>query len=240
MNATRTYATIPTSLWSDPGFLAMSVLARRVYMVVRTVPTTGQSGITAIRPDWWAGLLGDSEDDVLAALDELANHGWVYVDVSAGELIVTTMVDEEAATRDGNAVERIAREGEAARSEEVRATIAGVLAGMNQSRARVASEHLYMGLPLPERGRVSLMTREELQAARLAFVSCPDRAALRSEINAGMHRCAHCKCDGTEKTKGRFINLTVDHIVSLARRGKSERGNYQVLCADCNGAKGAN
>jgi HNH endonuclease len=238
-NTSRTYATIPTTLWTDPQFQQLSAVARRVYLVIRTVPTTGQAGVTDLRPDWWAGLLGDTEDDICDALDELENIGWVWIDVETRELIATCMVDEEAATRDGDAVERIARQGEAARSEDVRVTVAGSLVGINHSRARVAADHLLMGLPLPERGRVSLLTREELQAARVAFANCPDRAALRAEINAGMHRCAHCGCDGTEKTEGRFINLTVDHIVSLARMGKSERSNYQVLCADCNGAKGA-
>jgi 5-methylcytosine-specific restriction protein A len=42
--------------------------------------------------------------------------------------------------------------------------------------------------------------------------------------------CEHC---------GRTGDLTLDHIVPLARGGTNESDNVRVLCRACNGAKGA-
>lgn len=42
-------------------------------------------------------------------------------------------------------------------------------------------------------------------------------------------RCQHC---GAEDA------LVLDHVVSIARGGRSELDNLQILCAACNTAKG--
>jgi 5-methylcytosine-specific restriction protein A len=42
-------------------------------------------------------------------------------------------------------------------------------------------------------------------------------------------------CDACEAT----TDLTVDHIVPLARGGRSEMSNLQTLCRSCNGSKAA-
>lgn len=44
------------------------------------------------------------------------------------------------------------------------------------------------------------------------------------------NRCASCR----EKLKGKY---QVDHIIPLAKGGKNDRANLQVLCAKCNRAK---
>jgi 5-methylcytosine-specific restriction endonuclease McrA len=48
--------------------------------------------------------------------------------------------------------------------------------------------------------------------------------------NAG-GRCAHC---------GSTERLQVDHIVAVAKGGKTEMGNLQILCGRCNSSKGVN
>jgi 5-methylcytosine-specific restriction endonuclease McrA len=45
-------------------------------------------------------------------------------------------------------------------------------------------------------------------------------------------RCQHCGTSADDD------NLVVDHVVSIARGGKSEFGNLQLLCATCNAATG--
>ncbi len=44
------------------------------------------------------------------------------------------------------------------------------------------------------------------------------------------HKCRQC---GAEK------NLTIDHIVPLAKGGTNELNNLQILCRSCNSKKGA-
>jgi hypothetical protein len=43
------------------------------------------------------------------------------------------------------------------------------------------------------------------------------------------YRCRQC---------GTFLNLTVDHIVPVARGGITALENLQTLCGPCNGSKG--
>jgi 5-methylcytosine-specific restriction endonuclease McrA len=54
------------------------------------------------------------------------------------------------------------------------------------------------------------------------------------------HRSAVMDRDGGKCRKcGSNIRLELDHIVPIAKGGKSERENLQLLCRKCNGEKGA-
>jgi 5-methylcytosine-specific restriction endonuclease McrA len=45
-------------------------------------------------------------------------------------------------------------------------------------------------------------------------------------------KCANCGISSAE------AKLVLDHIISIAKGGKSERSNLQILCAECNRIKG--
>jgi 5-methylcytosine-specific restriction protein A len=53
---------------------------------------------------------------------------------------------------------------------------------------------------------------------------------IRAELLATVILCEHCKAAG---------RTTADHIVPLAKGGKTERSNYQLLCRACSAAKTA-
>ena len=59
--------------------------------------------------------------------------------------------------------------------------------------------------------------------------------ALRKEI---MKR-DHYTCQMCGKFMPDEIGLHIDHIVPIAKGGKTVPSNLQVLCSKCNGAKGA-
>jgi len=52
----------------------------------------------------------------------------------------------------------------------------------------------------------------------------------RKKLRRAKNRCKQC---GSNK------DLTIDHIIPLSQGGTSESLNLQVLCRECNQAKGA-
>jgi 5-methylcytosine-specific restriction endonuclease McrA len=192
---------------------------------MRTNDEIGQAGVLAA--------------EHVGCLPELEHAGLVLVDWATGEAYVPGLIQDEAVTRDGDAVERIVQQTMTVRSVTLRTLLTDELRKIGTLRARIVADCLDQGRQIPERGRISLLTREELTAARLAFVSCPDRLRLREEIHAGLHVCAHCGGDGTPEPGRHMHFLQVDHRVSLALGGPNATANYQVLCGDCNARKGA-
>ena len=45
-------------------------------------------------------------------------------------------------------------------------------------------------------------------------------------------------CPGWQRPPHQAYDLTVDHIIPVARGGQTARSNLQVLCSTCNSAKG--
>jgi len=206
---------------------------QHLYLLVRTSDTMGQSGVSPVAVQLWSDLTQLDVLDVHQMLNTMWSSGLIDVDYGHGELFLEDLLLAEVAPKDGDAIERAAQDAVTVKTPRFRRAIAEALHDdINTARSRLVAECLISGRPLPERGRVSLLTREELAALRTAFANCPERRALRAEIDAGMHVCAHCG-----SASGQW--LEVDHIVSLARGGANTRANYQVLCDPCNNRKGA-
>jgi 5-methylcytosine-specific restriction endonuclease McrA len=69
--------------------------------------------------------------------------------------------------------------------------------------------------------------REQLrERRRLRYFSVSTK--LKKQIAEGTAICVKC---------GSKENLTIDHIVSIAKGGKTEEGNLQIMCAKCNEEK---
>ena len=68
------------------------------------------------------------------------------------------------------------------------------------------------------------LKRRERQALRAEYSNWYER--LRAEYG---ERCANC---------GGLDNLVLDHIVPIAKGGRSRYDNLQLLCAECNRIKG--
>lgn len=52
---------------------------------------------------------------------------------------------------------------------------------------------------------------------------------LKARMDAGLEKCVRCSATN---------NLTLDHIIPIAKGGKSRRDNVQIMCLPCNMAKG--
>lgn len=73
--------------------------------------------------------------------------------------------------------------------------------------------------------------------------SADDRNSLKCRINAGRGRprrkWQHCMlCNRRCRVKSRHRRLTIDHVVPISRGGCNHLHNLQLLCNDCNTAKG--
>lgn len=228
----RTAARIPCDLWSRPAFARLDTSTQHLYLLVRMSDEMGQSGVSRLEIQAWSEQAQADALDVHRMLNTMWSSGLLDIDYGHSELFIPDLLLAEVTRKDGDAIERAVQDAVTVETERFRRAIAEALHDhIDTARSRLAAECLLIGRPLPERGRVSLLSRAELAAMRTAFVSCPDRRALRDEINAGLHACALC---GTDRTF-----LEVDHIVSLARGGANTRANYQVLCDPCNNRKGA-
>lgn len=229
----RTAARIPCDLWSRPAFARLDTSTQHLYLLVRMSDEMGQSGVSRLEIQAWSEQAQADALDVHRMLNTMWSSGLLDIDYGHSELFIPDLLLAEVTRNDGDAIERAAQDAVTVKTERFRRAIAEAMHDdINTARSRLVGECLISGRPLPERGRVSLLAREELAALRTAFANCPERRALRAEIDAGMHVCARCGI-----ASGQW--LEVDHIVSLARGGANARANYQVLCDPCNNRKGA-
>lgn len=77
--------------------------------------------------------------------------------------------------------------------------------------------------------RAGMIPKEELEYMRYEFSRLRDRLHIGLVAKAAP-RCIEC---------GTYRNLTMDHVVPLARGGQNTIANLQWLCQSCNSKKGA-
>lgn len=78
----------------------------------------------------------------------------------------------------------------------------------------------------PDKVREWSTTRQKRKTGRLP------KGTVKFLLDAQGYRCVYCKCDISNK-------YHVDHIVPLAKGGKHQPSNIQILCPTCNVRKGA-
>ena len=92
----RDHARIQTAIWRNREFRELSRDAQHLYFTVLSQPTLSYCGVI----DWWPGRLaslsnGTEEADVFAAVRELIEAQFVYVDPKTSELLVRTYVKHD-------------------------------------------------------------------------------------------------------------------------------------------------
>lgn len=70
--------------------------------------------------------------------------------------------------------------------------------------------------------------RTEMDRERRRLRWNSEARRIRDVIASGLGDCACC---GSKK------NLTIDHILPVSKGGKTEAGNLQILCGECNNIK---
>jgi 5-methylcytosine-specific restriction endonuclease McrA len=99
---------------------------------------------------------------------------------------------------------------------------------------------------LPRRDVFALVYEREVRRRRrlerahavLSTRSLPDRAR-REPIPRELRRAVFDRDDGCCVECGSRFDLQYDHVIPLALGGASTMANLQILCAACNGRKGA-
>lgn len=92
----RSFAYITTAIWRDPEFLELSPGAQRLYFVALTRPNISACGVLQVSARRLAQLSAHTtEDDIVAAIDELAAARFFVVDYGVEEVLVRTFVKHD-------------------------------------------------------------------------------------------------------------------------------------------------
>jgi len=99
----RTQATIFSSCWDDPDWLALPADAQRLYWLLLSQRKLTLAGCLDLFPARWAPLCADwTEDDVIGVLDALVDARFVVID--GDELVIRTFVKSDLAKANQNLV----------------------------------------------------------------------------------------------------------------------------------------
>lgn len=228
----RKYVVIPTSIWREASFRSLTMEAQWLYFAVRGTPTISRAGVTTLLTDLWAEHGHATANDVETWLDELADRGRVVIDPSTIELFAPDVMHHEGVATSPLLLERAISDAQAVYSRYLQERVAAEFDRLGVPRAEQAAAALRVGVELggnPDLpGRSASVTAPQLRRLRRQFQGCAGRRRLRAEIDLGLHVCP---CGETE-------DLTVDHVIPLARGGTNAFENMQVLCLDCNLRKG--
>lgn len=101
----RSHGKVFAGIWVDPDWLALTGSAQRLYVLLLSQSTLSLAGCLDLRPKRWARLCVDTvTEDVVKAIGELEEAGFVVTDDDTDELVVRsfTIHDMPAARANSN------------------------------------------------------------------------------------------------------------------------------------------
>ena len=89
--AVSKYVRLMRSIWTDPDWLDLPSRSKMVYLQLISQANISKTGVLPTVPRRWASMYPDLEvDDILAAVEQLSQAGFVVVDFDTEELLVRT------------------------------------------------------------------------------------------------------------------------------------------------------
>lgn len=106
----RDHARIQLAIWKNDDWRGLSRDAQHMYFVLLSQPTLSYCGVM----DWWPNRLSllshdTDEADVFAAIKELMDSDFVWLDVATSELLVRTYVRHDGVMQRSNMGKAVAR-----------------------------------------------------------------------------------------------------------------------------------
>jgi hypothetical protein len=94
----RDHAEIYVDIWDDDDFAKLSCTAQWLYFVLLSQRRLEYSGVLPLKPAMWAGLSSDTnKEDVLHALAEMHERGFVVVDTRTQEVLLRSFFRRDVA-----------------------------------------------------------------------------------------------------------------------------------------------
>lgn len=131
----RDHARIQTAIWRNRDFRNLTREAQHLYFAILSQPTLSYCGVM----DWWPNRLaalssGTEEPDIYAAVKELHDADFVYVDTTTSELLVRTYVKHDGVLQRVNMGKALGRAMEKVSSLDLLNLILGELARLYRSQ----------------------------------------------------------------------------------------------------------
>ncbi|GAB3304086.1 hypothetical protein EK0264_03610 [Epidermidibacterium keratini] len=92
---TRAYGSISSLIWRDGDFTSLPIEAQWLYFALVTQPDISSAGVLTLAERRWAGYTSNPQqhpDDIMTALEVLADKRFVGVDVSTSEVLVRSFI----------------------------------------------------------------------------------------------------------------------------------------------------
>lgn len=124
------HARVLRAIWQDEDFLALSMHAQRLYLLLLSQPKLTFCGSLDYRPDRWAKLASDASTDAVEdALSELEAARYVVVDHDTGELVIRSWVRHDGVCSSPNLIRAMWKAWEALESKTLRRVVLCELPG---------------------------------------------------------------------------------------------------------------
>lgn len=107
----RSHARISIHIWSDDDFLALSMPAQWLYLLLFSQPGLNYAGVLALTPRRWASYPSSTTVDIIeAALCELIEHRFILCDWDTQEISVRSFIKNDGILGNPNVLKAAARD----------------------------------------------------------------------------------------------------------------------------------
>lgn len=217
----REVASMPTALWREPGFAALSWRAQRLYFLLSTQPNLSQAGHLPLAPRRWAGMSSDGQaEQVLEDLRELEEARWAWIDWDLEDVVVRRHTPPRG-------------------HKQLQGALQATFDISSPALRQMAVDGLLVDQGVAPRGNTAFArTRLEVHTRdNFTCRSCDWRPAVPDGYD-GRYALGLVFLD-REARQYRVRLLELDHVYPEFLGGKFELSNLQTLCNSCNASKGA-
>lgn len=142
----RTHARILASIWVDPDFIALSLEAQRMYLLLLSQDSLNNAGrILLTTRRWAAGCHTTTAGDIEKALAELDAARFVVVDYDTEEVLIRSFIRNDGIVKQPQMMKSALREALVIRSPLLRSTLARELRRLRREDAALTADQIDPG-----------------------------------------------------------------------------------------------
>jgi hypothetical protein len=137
----RSYAQLHQRIWADPDWRALDVESQHLYLLLISQPQMNMAGILPLQLRKWSSCVnGWDIADVAAALDRLREGRFVIVDEDTEEVLVRSLIRNDAGYKTPGMLRAILKFAEGAQAPAIRTALAVELGRIDPLEGKKADE----------------------------------------------------------------------------------------------------